>query len=63
VEHKNRSLGVVAMNIKQAQRIADELSALADRDPVLAKALALTYHGHIALNRGCRQDNVFSLSR
>lgn len=40
VEHKNRSLGVVAMNIKQAQRIADELSALADRDPILAKALA-----------------------
>ena len=40
VEHKNRSLGVVAMNIKQAQLIADELSALADRDPVLAKALA-----------------------
>ena len=40
VEHKNRSLGVVAMNIKQAQRISDELAALADRDPILAKALA-----------------------
>ena len=40
VEHRNRSLGVVAMNIKQAQRISDELTALADRDPVLAKALA-----------------------
>ncbi|TGS16812.1 DUF559 domain-containing protein [Mesorhizobium sp. M2E.F.Ca.ET.209.01.1.1] len=40
IEQQSRSLGVVAMNIKQAQRIADELAAMADRDPVLAKALA-----------------------
>jgi very-short-patch-repair endonuclease len=40
VENKSRSLGIVAMNIKQTQRIADELAALADADPVLAKALA-----------------------
>jgi very-short-patch-repair endonuclease len=35
-----RSLGVVAMNIKQSQRIADELANLAAENPVLAKALA-----------------------
>lgn len=40
VENRSRSLGVVAMNIKQTQRIADELAALADADPDLAKALA-----------------------
>jgi very-short-patch-repair endonuclease len=40
LEHPNRSLGVVAMNIKQAQRITDELAAMANSDPVLAKALA-----------------------
>lgn len=36
---RRRSLGVVAMNIKQAQRISDELQALAKGDPVLAKVL------------------------
>jgi very-short-patch-repair endonuclease len=40
VENRSRSLGVVAMNIKQTQRIADELAALADADPSIAKALA-----------------------
>ncbi len=40
VENRSRSLGVVAMNIKQTQRIADELAALADADPNLAKVLA-----------------------
>ena len=40
IENKSRSLGVVAMNIKQTQRIADELAALADADPALARALA-----------------------
>jgi len=34
-----RTVGVVAMNLKQAQRIADELAALANNDPILAKVL------------------------
>ncbi len=33
---RRRTVGVVAMNIKQAQRISDELAALAKNDPVLA---------------------------
>lgn len=37
---RRRTVGVVAMNIKQAQRISDELAALANRDPVLAKVLS-----------------------
>lgn len=40
IEQPNRSLGVVAMNVKQAQRIADELAALASADPLLGDALA-----------------------
>ena len=40
VQERGRSLGVVAMNIKQAQRITDELASLANVDPILAKALA-----------------------
>jgi very-short-patch-repair endonuclease len=40
IQQPNRSLGVVAMNIKQSQRIMDELSALADSDPALGVALA-----------------------
>ncbi|WP_052748115.1 DUF4011 domain-containing protein [Brevundimonas diminuta] len=39
VEHPGRSLGVVAMNVKQAQRIADELAALANADARLSDAL------------------------
>lgn len=38
--HPGRSLGVVAMNIRQAQRISEELAAMANLDPVLGKALA-----------------------
>lgn len=37
---RRRTVGVVAMNIKQAQRISDELAALAKRDPVLGKVLS-----------------------
>jgi very-short-patch-repair endonuclease len=37
---RRRTIGVVAMNIKQAQRISDELAALANSDPVLAKVLS-----------------------
>lgn len=40
VDHPGRSLGVVAMNVKQAQRIADELAALANADARLSDALA-----------------------
>lgn len=40
LEHKGRSLGVVAMNIKQAQRISDEMAALANADRRLADAMA-----------------------
>jgi very-short-patch-repair endonuclease len=40
LEHPGRSLGVVAMNIKQAQRITEELASLANADAVLGKALA-----------------------
>lgn len=40
VEQKGRSLGVVAMNVKQAQRISDELSDLANKNRELAEALA-----------------------
>lgn len=36
---RRRSLRVVAMNIKQAQRISDELQAIAKGYPVLAKIL------------------------
>jgi very-short-patch-repair endonuclease len=35
-----RSLGVVAMNVRQAERISDELAKLAGGNPDLAKALA-----------------------
>lgn len=38
--HPGRSVGVVAMNVKQAQRIADELAALANADARLSDALA-----------------------
>jgi very-short-patch-repair endonuclease len=37
---RRRTVGVVAMNIRQAQRITDELAALANVDPVLAKVLS-----------------------
>jgi very-short-patch-repair endonuclease len=40
LEQRGRSLGVVAMNVKQAQRISDELASLAAADPLLAKALS-----------------------
>ena len=40
VEQQGRSLGVVAMNVKQAQRISDELAALANSDRRLADAIA-----------------------
>lgn len=36
---RRRTVGVVAMNIKQAQRISDELAALAKDDPILTKVL------------------------
>jgi very-short-patch-repair endonuclease len=39
LKDRRRTVGVVAMNIKQAQRIKDELAALAKADPVLAKIL------------------------
>jgi very-short-patch-repair endonuclease len=39
LEERSRSVGVVAMNIKQAQRISDELAALAGKNPALADAL------------------------
>lgn len=37
---RRRTVGVVAMNIRQAQRITDELQALAKADPTLAKVLS-----------------------
>jgi hypothetical protein len=37
---RRRTVGVAAMNIKQAQRISDELAALAKDDPILAKVLS-----------------------
>ncbi len=37
---RRRSVGVVAMNLKQAQRISDELALLAKADPILAKVLS-----------------------
>ncbi|MGH7025421.1 MAG: DUF4011 domain-containing protein [Caulobacteraceae bacterium] len=37
---RRRTVGVVAMNIRQAQRISDELAALANGDPVLANVLS-----------------------
>lgn len=40
LEQKGRSLGVVAMNVKQAQRIFDELSDLASKNRALAEAMA-----------------------
>jgi very-short-patch-repair endonuclease/archaellum biogenesis ATPase FlaH len=40
MEHQGRSLGIVAMNVKQAQRISDELAALANADRRLADAMA-----------------------
>lgn len=40
LNHPGRSLGVVAMNVKQAQRIADEIAALASSDPSFQAALA-----------------------
>ena len=40
LKDRRRTVGVVAMNIKQAQRISDELAALAKDDPVLAKVLS-----------------------
>ena len=40
LEQSERSLGIVAMNVKQAERIADELTALANSDQLLANAVA-----------------------
>lgn len=40
LSQRRRTVGVVAMNIRQAQRISDELAALAAADSVLAKALS-----------------------
>lgn len=40
LEERSRSVGVVAMNIKQAQRISDELAALAGANAALADALS-----------------------
>lgn len=45
LRHPNRSLGIVAMNIKQVQRISDELATLADADPLLAKSLSVAENG------------------
>jgi very-short-patch-repair endonuclease len=40
LHNRRRTVGVVAMNVKQAQRISDELAALAKADAVLAKVLS-----------------------
>jgi very-short-patch-repair endonuclease len=40
LDQPGRSLGVVAMNIRQAQRIGDELASIANREPLVAAALA-----------------------